>query len=195
MKRLAFLAVVACLWGCALPGTGRAGIITYTETFKGTGSLGTSTFMDAMVTLTGTGDTANVTGTAFIVNPLTATVKVAGVGTANFTTGTIGVLDEPGSGLAGFESGITEGIFVVDSSFASYGLTTAIGPVTNDLVFGAFGATFSTDQGNFQITNFTSQGTFTATLGTPEPASLTLLGLGGAALLGYGWRRRKRAVA
>jgi hypothetical protein len=29
MKRLAFLAVVACLWGCALPGTGQADIITF----------------------------------------------------------------------------------------------------------------------------------------------------------------------
>jgi hypothetical protein len=30
---------------------------------------------------------------------------------------------------------------------------------------------------------------------TPEPASLTLLGLGAASLLGYAWRRRRVAVA
>jgi hypothetical protein len=29
----------------------------------------------------------------------------------------------------------------------------------------------------------------------PEPASLTLLGLGSLGLLGYGWRRRKQAAA
>jgi hypothetical protein len=29
---------------------------------------------------------------------------------------------------------------------------------------------------------------------TPEPASLTLLGIGAAGLLGYGWRKRKRAA-
>jgi MYXO-CTERM domain-containing protein len=29
----------------------------------------------------------------------------------------------------------------------------------------------------------------------PEPASLTLAGIGAAALLGYGWRQRRRAAA
>ena len=29
----------------------------------------------------------------------------------------------------------------------------------------------------------------------PEPASLSLLGIGMAAVAGYGWRRRKQAVA
>jgi hypothetical protein len=33
--------------------------------------------------------------------------------------------------------------------------------------------------------------TFTATTGIPEPASLTLLGLGVAGIAGYAWRRRR----
>jgi hypothetical protein len=30
---------------------------------------------------------------------------------------------------------------------------------------------------------------------SPEPASLTLLGIGSLVLFGYGWRRRKHAAA
>jgi len=49
------------------------------------------------------------------------------------------------------------------------------------------------DGDTFQGT-YSVQGTPLATA-APEPASLTLLGIGGLCSLGYGWRRRKRAVA
>jgi hypothetical protein len=37
--------------------------------------------------------------------------------------------------------------------------------------------------------------TYTFTAPTPEPASLTLFGLGAVGLIGYGWRKRKRMTA
>ncbi len=41
---------------------------------------------------------------------------------------------------------------------------------------------------------YTLEATF-ALSATPEPASLTLLGIGGLGLLGYGWRKRRQARA
>jgi hypothetical protein len=41
----------------------------------------------------------------------------------------------------------------------------------------------------------TSSVTLTATPAVPEPASITLLGIGSISLLGYCWRRRKQVVA
>jgi hypothetical protein len=41
---------------------------------------------------------------------------------------------------------------------------------------------------------FDSGLTFGPTIATPEPASLTLLGIGTAGFAGYGWRRRRRSA-
>src|ERR1700719_2352887 len=66
-----------------------AGPITYTEQATASGSLGSTPFSSALVTITFTGDTANVTGgSGFFANNVgTATVNVSGIGTATFTSG------------------------------------------------------------------------------------------------------------
>jgi hypothetical protein len=196
MKRLAVLATVACLWGCALPGTGRAGLITYTETATGSGSLGGTAFTDAMVTVTGTGDTANVTSSGGVFsNFITVTVTVAGIaGTATFTD-SIRVFDVPVATGAGFEDFTLMGDILGTISsppFDTYDLKSAVGPVTNTADSFGLNTAYPTTDGNF-ILNTIDNGTttFTATTGTPEPASLTLLGLGVAGVAGYACRRRR----
>jgi hypothetical protein len=207
MKRLSCLAVVACLGICALGGTARADLITYTETATVTGSLGGTSFTNALVTITGTGDTAKVTGSSPIfTNPVTATLTVHGIGpggsdvTTTFTD-TIQVADNqkigfgnPAAGFGDLTSNLAL-VFTNNSVFQTYDLKTSIAPQSGAQDTG--GGSFSTNLGSFVIDSL-GNGTFGATLATPavpEPASLTLLGLGAVGMMGYAWRRRRQQAA
>lgn len=83
----------------------------------------------------------------------------------------------------------TQELSGVGSSTASW-QTEASGftaPIDTLEIVVASGGTEPLDLDNLVLTQTTTA--------TPEPASLTLLGFGAVGLLGYGWRRRKRAAA
>jgi hypothetical protein len=86
MKRiLVVLAVTGILGAIA-----SAAPITYTLSTTATGTLDTLPFTDALVSVTLTGDTSNVTAgpppfTDVLVNPGSAIVSVSGIGTGTFT--------------------------------------------------------------------------------------------------------------
>jgi len=73
------------------------------------------------------------------------------------------------------------------------GVLRLTGYAGNDRTFGASGLFFGAE--NQGETNFNFVNVVTGNAIVPEPSSLTLLGIGGAGLLGLAWHRRRRHVS
>lgn len=184
------LRAAAVILGLVASASGRseAAFIMYTESAVGSGSLGGTAFTNALVTLTGTADTNNVTNpsTDLFTNPLSsATVTVAGVGTATFTDA-FQITLRRNAQVAGFGD-LTTNAFVLgntNAAFATYDLRSPIGPLTGPSV-GLPGSVSGTTSGSLVINSAPGQATFTASPNAvPEPSSLTLCVVAGLAGLG-----------
>ncbi len=191
IRRIAFSAVTLAF----VTVSGQAASVTYIETITASGSLGGTSFRNALVTITAIADTKNVMGVPLFPNVRavdddSATIDIAGLGTATFTgsgthvfvaqatpfsTGAVGIA---AGTIASPEADILD---IVNPAFGTYGLTTSIGPLSGAASGGGGGAfSFATSSGPlFFDSFFGTDGTFQAIV-VPEPPSLALAGIASA---------------
>ena len=148
--------LVLCLAGMLfLAGNSPAAPITYTFSATGSGSLGDNPFSNSLFQITATADTSQILSPApgiFRVTDSMATVVVSNLGSATFVITTINVGNQNVSSVGFSDPGQNLAIlFVSNPAFATYDLSTAIGPVSGPPIFNA-GDQFLTSGGNFSLT-------------------------------------------
>ena len=147
----------------------------YSDEAEASGSLGSSTFTNALVTATFFGDTTNVSpvGSDYLNTVGAAFVTVAGLGTATFTDSVI-AFDVQGGLVAGiYDATVSNEILdTQNSAFATYDLTTPIGPISGTANV-PVALSFETNMGALVFTSIGRTSTFSAGE-VPEPLTSTL---------------------
>jgi hypothetical protein len=214
-----FKSIVFCI-GLALVVSGSAQAVPITYNYAGTGSgtIGTTTFTNTTFVITAVGDTNNrqsfpgdfssVGG--YQIGNISASIDIAGVGKFSFITPTHFFVNNEASAGVGFSEGVDvlqggTDLFdgPTDPSFLTWDMLSSIGPISGSaellqwIIYTApyvLGPHVLTDGGYLVFNDQQTQATFQATVSTqaPEPATLTLLGLG---IAGIGYQRRRQMRA
>jgi hypothetical protein len=172
--------------------------LTYIETATATGSLGGTAFTNATLSLTGVGDSSEISSASGIYELLLpVTVMVSGIPESATLTHNIDVVDNQTSSGAGFGDFTADFAILFDdaSAFSTYNLASSIGPVSGT---GAINSGFSfstpTNHGSLVLDSVSSVSfqAIDTSATAPEPSSFALLCTG---LLGCAAVVRRRFIS
>ena len=209
IERTAAIAALATALAASGAGNARASLVTYTETATVSGSLGSTTFTDATITITQTADTASGVMTsplthALYIRDTTATLLLTGGDltsplSASFTfttytvagtSGSVGVGQRVGPPAFGF----TPQILAALGAAPGYDLISSIGPVSGPaFIQPDTSITYGTTAGDLNLIEADGNAAFQAAA-VPEPSSLALGVVAGAIGLASAVTRRVRRV-
>lgn len=197
--KLKYLIGVIGLSSVGFVGSAHAEPITFTHTGIGTGSIGTTNFVNSFFTITEITDTTlrkdcGTGGACFYMDDLEASISIGGL-SYSFLTPTRTFVDQDIM-LAGFARAGAGGQDLLDGPIsrllANYSMLTSIGPVAGSgdlLQFQDPADPVFTSGGRLLFNDQTGPVTFQAiATAVPEPSTLLFLTVG---LLGVGLRYRK----
>jgi len=169
----------------ALPAMGET--ITFTISATGSGTLGSTSFTDQIVTFTEVTDTSDITNPCLgsiydypcAPNQAGNTVTIGGIAGTQTISGDTFFFDNA-INLVGISDAFFQTYLSAEGTAdgATYGMTTAFGPESAGY-YTVGASTLATSGGTLSLTSFSGNATFSAVLGSPtsaapEPGSLGL---------------------